>query len=299
MFGVKFWGVRGSIPVPGVETSKYGGNTATIQILTDIPDYQIIVDLGTGVRGLGNALLKDSSVKKPIKSHIFLSHTHWDHIMGLPFFAPIYMSATEMDIYGPVSFGNSLEQIVGGQMNYEHFPVNFSQLECITRYHELKEGSLDLPGGVKVSFIYVNHPILCLGYRFEYQGKAICTCFDHEPYRNLFADDPENCEEGEITAQMSNERIKNFFKNADILIHDAQYTEKEFPKFYGWGHSTFKYAIEQSLGCGVKQLLFFHHDPGRSDEKLDALKRMCDKYINNNNGKLHAMPAYEGLEIFL
>ncbi|MBR2181745.1 MAG: hypothetical protein IJ949_07625 [Oscillospiraceae bacterium] len=98
---------------------------------------------------------------------------------------------------------------------------------------------------------------------------------------------------------MSNERIKNFFRNSDVLIHDSQYTEKEFPKFHGWGHSTFKYAIEQSLESGIKQLVFFHHDPNRSDEKLDALKRMCDRYINNKNGKLKAMPAYEGMEIFL
>ncbi len=297
MFGVKFWGVRGSIPCPGTNTAKYGGNTACIEILTDL-DYNIIIDLGTGVRGYGASIFGREN-KKNFRFHVFLTHTHWDHITGFPFFGPIYVPTTEMDIYGPVSFDKSLEDIVGAQMTYENFPVNFSQLECKVNYHELKEGELELPGGFKVSFIYINHPILCLGYRFEYKGKVISTCYDHEPYRNLFEDDPENFEEGAEVAELSNGRIREFFRGSDILIHDAQYTTKEYPKFYGWGHSTFKYALDQAIGNDVKNLVFFHHDPDRTDDKLNALQFLCDETINNAGSGLKAFPASEGMEIIL
>lgn len=297
MFGVRLWGVRGSIPSPGPHTVKYGGNTSCIQIITDL-DYEIMVDFGTGARALGNHYFSNPNIKKPLKIHSFLSHTHWDHIYGFPFFGPIYAPTSEIDIYGPVSLDGSLAEIVGGQLNYEHFPVNFTQLQSKITYHELKEGSLELDGGVKVSYIYLNHPVLCLGYRFEYQGKSICTCYDHEPYTNVFANDPDNFQEGLEASEESNKRVVDFFHNADILIHDSQYTTREYPKFAGWGHSTYKYSIDQAAKAGVKTLLLTHHDPERSDEKLDILKKLCDRNYNSKNG-LKVYPAYEGLEILL
>ncbi len=294
MFKVKFWGVRGSIACPGPKTAKYGGNTSSIEIITD-QDYRIVIDFGTGCRALGANLFSSPDVKKPLRIYAFLSHTHWDHIMGFPFFGPIHAPSSVIDIYGPVPLSKSLEEIVGGQLTYEYFPVNFTQLQSTINYHELKEGSMELPGGLKVSYQYLNHPILCLGYRFEYQGKVISTCYDHEPFLNLFADDPDNCVEGQQTADESNKRISDFFAGSDILVHDAQYTSKEYKNFTGWGHSTYKYAITQAMHSGVKKLVLFHHDPDRTDAKLDVITKKCGEKFNTADFKV--MPAYEGLEL--
>lgn len=297
MFGVRFWGVRGSIPSPGPLTAKYGGNTSCIQIITDL-DYQVMIDFGTGARSLGAHYFTNPDIKKPLRIHSFLTHTHWDHIYGFPFFGPIYAPNSVIDIYGPVSLDGNLETIVGGQLNYEHFPVNFSQLQSKITYHELKEGTIELEGGVRVSYIYLNHPVLCLGYKIEYKGKSISTCYDHEQYINLFANDPDNFQEGQDVAYFSNKRIVDFYKNSDVLVHDAQYTTKEYPKFTGWGHSTYGYAIDQALKAGVKHLVLTHHDPERSDKKLDTLLKMCNKNYNSK-GIFHVEPAYEGLEILI
>lgn len=296
MFKIKFWGVRGSIACPGPKTAKYGGNTASLQIKTD-QDYEIIIDLGTGVRELSSALLSDPAVKKPLNIEAFLTHTHWDHIMGFPFFTPIHIPSSKINIYGPVSLEENLEKIVGGQLSYKHFPVRFDELRSSITYHHLKEGSMELAGGVKVSYKYLNHPILCLGYKFEYQGKVIATCYDHEPFANLFANDPENCEEGAFVAEEQNRMIRDFYRDVDVLVHDAQYTKKEYQRCIGWGHSTYNYAIDQALKSGVKKLVLFHHDPSRTDSQLDSLAKMCREKMNDY--PIEVIPAYEGLEISL
>lgn len=261
---IKFWGVRGSLACPGPRTIKYGGNTACIHIDVD-QDYQLIIDCGTGIRELGNSLLANPDVPKPIKAHIFLTHTHWDHIMGLPFFKPIYIPGTELHIYGPkLAAGDNLQEIVGGQMSYEHFPVNHEDLEADIYYHELTPGMTELPGGVKISYIYINHPVETFGYKIEYQNNIVATCYDHEPYANI----PEK----NISAVKENRRLINFYKNADILIHDAQYTTEEYEKnFRGWGHSTFETALSNAVKAKVKSLYFFHHDTERTDEQLDRI----------------------------
>jgi ribonuclease BN (tRNA processing enzyme) len=267
-----------------------------LQIKTD-NDYGIVLDLGTGARVLSGALLGDPKLAKPLKLHVFLSHTHWDHIMGFPFFVPIHIPGCEIDIYGPVSIEENLETIVGGQLSYKHFPVRFDELRSNIRYHHLKEGSKELPGGLKIRFKYLNHPILCLGYRFEYQGKVIATCFDHEPFQNLFANDPDNFEEGEMVAEDQNKQIRDFYKDVDLLIHDAQYNGPEYKKYTGWGHSTYKYAITQALKCGAKKLIFTHHDPSRTDDQLDIIKKLAEKKLKDKN--IIIEPAYEGMELML
>lgn len=297
MFKVKFWGVRGSIPCPGPNTSKYGGNTACLQIKTDL-DYQIIIDAGTGIRPLAADLLKDPEVKKPLKIFLFLTHTHWDHIMGFPFFTPIYIPDSEITIFGPVTFEDEpLEKVVGGQLTYRYFPLRKEELKSKINYQNLKEGNMRLPGDMVVSYKYLNHPILCLGYRFEYKNKKFCTCYDHEPFQNLFKGDILNEEEGELAASDNNNRITAFFNNADLLVHDAQYTSIEYKKFTGWGHSTYKYAISQAIKGNVKRLALFHHDPERTDSQLDDVKSTFNEKYNSD--KINIFPAYEKLEIEL
>jgi len=276
---IRFWGVRGSIPCPGPLTMKYGGNTPCIEIyFTDIK-RRIIVDAGSGIRELGNHLVATELPIGPIQTELFLTHTHWDHIMGFPFFTPIYVPSTKLRVYGPVTYEeDTLDKIVGGQLSYRYFPVREAELAAKIEYVQLKEGRFELGDGIVLITKYLNHPILCLGYRFEYQGKSICTAYDTEPFRNLFCTDPEDpafdpamSQDGDLVAREQNELVEDFFKNADLLIHDTQYTEDEYTSTkLGWGHTPIEHAIAAAQRAGVKQLALFHHDPMRTDDQLDS-----------------------------
>ena len=188
---VHFWGVRGSIPSPGPTTQKYGGNTACIELRVGPDNRLVIIDAGSGIRSLGNSLMATDLPQGSIKADIFLSHTHWDHIMGYPFFTPIYIPGTRLKVHGPVSFEeDALEEVVGGQMKYRYFPINLGELASDIEYIRVKEDpNIDLGNGLRLATKLLNHPITALGYRFEYDGKAVCTCYDTEPFRNLFITD--------------------------------------------------------------------------------------------------------------
>ncbi len=305
MIKVRFWGVRGSLPCPGPTTVKYGGNTACIELRFD--DRLVIIDAGTGIRPLANYLLANDLPKGPINTTLFLTHTHWDHIMGFPFFVPIFIPGTKLKVYGPVSFEDEgLDEIVGGQLTYRYFPVKHSELGAEIEYTNLKEKTLDMEDGLTVQTKYLNHPILCLGYRFEYKGKVFCTVYDTEPFRNVFPTDPEDpdydqvaAEEGEKAAREENEKIQKFIEGADLVVYDSQYTWKEYnPSKFGWGHSYFEYVINSTHKAKVKKVLFFHHDPMRTDDQLEELVR---KYRRRVKGKtnLEMDIAREGMEIFL
>ncbi|MDH3359833.1 MAG: MBL fold metallo-hydrolase [Desulfobulbaceae bacterium] len=303
---IKFWGVRGSIPCPGPLTAQYGGNTISIEVRFEDPDRLVIIDAGSGIRELGNFMMGNDLPKGPIETDLFISHTHWDHIMGFPFFTPIYLPTTKLNIHGPVSFEqDTLEEIVGGQMTYRYFPVRGAELAGTINYFDLKEGVSDLGGGVTLTTKYLNHPILCLGYRFECKGKVFCTAYDHEMYQNLFVTDPDDpsydeamAEEGELVAQEQNALVENFFAGADLLIHDTQYTENEYHDGkHGWGHSSIEQAIAAANRAGVKRLALFHHDPMRSDAQIDELTEIyCQP---GKFGDTEVFFAREGMEIKL
>lgn len=303
MFSVRIWGDRGSIPCPGPATVKFGGNTSCLEIRAD--DRLVIVDLGTGVKPLGDWLMANDFKKGPINADVFITHTHWDHIMGFPMFTPIFIPGTKLRIRGPVSYEDeTLESIIGAQLSYRYWPVRQSELAADITYDQLKETQIDLGGGLTVRTKYLNHPILCLGYRFEYQGKSIITAYDNEPFRNVFPTDPTDpaysedaAREGELAAREENEKILRFFKDADVLIHDTQYTKKEYEAGkLGWGHSSYEHAINAGHKAGVKKLVLFHHDPNRTDQQLEELEV---GYQNRIRGKtdMQIMMAREGLVI--
>ena len=302
MFYVHFWGVRGSIPCPGPSTVEFGGNTTCLELHAD--DRLIIVDLGTGVKPLGDKLMATDFKQGPMEMDIFISHTHWDHIMGFPMFTPIFIPGTKLRIRGPVSYNDdSLASIIGDQLSYRYWPVRQSELAAKIEYEELKETTVNMGKGLKMTTKYLNHPLLCLGYRFEYQGKSIVTAFDHEPYRNLFPTDPEDpsyneeaAHDGEAAAKEENMRILHFMSGADILIHDTQFTTEEYQKHLGWGHSSYDIAIEAALMADVKKLVFFHHDPNATDELLRTMEK---RYQNEVKGKsnLEIIMAREGLKL--
>ena len=305
---VRFWGVRGSVPCPGPKTVKYGGNTSCLELRFGEEERLVVIDAGTGIRELAGHIMKSDLPRGPIKTELFLTHTHWDHIMGFPFFIPLFIPNTELKVFGPVSFEDDpLSKIFGDMLRYRYWPVRLEELAAQIEYSDLKEGTMDLGGGLWVTTKYLNHPVLVLGYRFEYRGKVFCTAYDTEPFRNLFdvgPDDPsydeEAVREGALAAEEENEKVVAFFKGADILIHDSQYTHKEYinpksPKL-GWGHSSFEHAVNVAHRAGVKKLLLFHHDPDRSDAELDLLESRIHKSISGKSN-VTVMMAREGLTV--
>lgn len=317
---VKFWGVRGSIPTPGPMTVRAGGNTANLEIQPG-GGQLFIIDAGTGIRELGLDMMRRGNIGK-VDAKIFLSHTHWDHIHGFPFFVPAFIPGNKFTFYGPVNFNERLEDIVSGQMKYSYFPVKLDHMAATINFVELKEAIFNVEG-VKITARYLNHPILTLGYRFEYNGKVVVTEFDTEPYSNVFkqgeasgvddflfgdsggaAEDSDeeakkDTSEADPIVEEMNSRIKRFAKDADLLIFDAQYTKEEYPTKVGWGHSTIDDAINLQIESNVKRLAFFHHDPTRSDDALDEIERYAQKELHRRGGRKdqHIFAAREGMEI--
>ena len=301
----RLWGVRGSIPVPGANTVRYGGNTACVELRYGPDNKLIIVDAGSGIKPLGDKLVREDLPHGPIRAKLFLSHTHWDHIIGFPFFVPIFIPGTELEIHSPVNYEErSVEEIIGIQLSYQYFPVRQSELSASITYHSLKEQVLDLGDGMRITTKFLNHPVSTLGYRFDYDGASIVTLFDHEPFRNVFPADPEHpdydaaaAEEGQKVADDENARIREFYAGADAVIHDSHYTQAEYDaKFVGWGHSSFEWAIKEAHKARVRSLYFFHHDPLRTDDQLDDLLRTYRRKVDGKT-PMSISVAREGDEI--
>lgn len=303
---IKFWGVRGSIPCPGPSTMRYGGNTACIEVCLDGLDRRLIIDAGSGIRELGDAMMRGYTDQKQLRAEIFLSHTHWDHIMGFPFFTPVYISESQLKIYGPVTYEEAtIKDVLSDQWTYRHFPVRHDELSSNIEYIDLKEGEYDLGQGLRLTTKYLNHPLLCLGYRFEYSGRTLCTAFDTEPFANLFAIDPKNpsydaamAAEGERAAAEENGRIEAFVSGADLLIYDAQYTRTEYnASRKGWGHTPIEDAIATATRADVRRLALFHHDIQRTDDDIDRLASVFAQ--NGNDNRMEVFFAREGMTIEL
>lgn len=257
---VRFWGTRGSIATPGPTTLRYGGNTSCVEIRSDA-GAQILIDCGTGAAALGQALMREGRGKT---GHILISHTHWDHIQGLPFFAPLFVAGNEWHIYGPRGLGQSLREVLAGQMEYAYFPVALNAFAATIHYHEVVEGGFAIDD-VRVATQYLNHPALTVGYRLEADGASVVYASDHEPHSadagHGYAPAPEG---GDATHV-------EFLRDADLLIHDAQYTAAEYPSKLGWGHSTIEYVVDMAVAANVQQVALYHHDPARNDEAVDQL----------------------------
>jgi phosphoribosyl 1,2-cyclic phosphodiesterase len=261
---VRFWGTRGSVPSPGPDTVRYGGNTSCVEVRTD-GGTLLVLDCGTGARGLGLALAEEAArTGEPPAGAILIGHTHWDHIHGLPFFAPLFVPGSRWEVFGPHGIVRTLDRVLAGQMEYQYFPVGLDEVAAEIRYHDLVEGVFEV-GDATIRTQYLNHPALTLGYRIEADGAAVVYASDHEPYdRDLAAG-------GRAQTGGADARHADFLAGADVVVHDTQYDAEEYKAKVGWGHSTMEYAVDLAAAAGARRLVLFHHDPQRSDDALDAL----------------------------
>ena len=284
---VRFWGTRGSIAAPGPATMRYGGNTSCVEVrLAD--GTLIIFDAGTGIRALGQALLAQGG---PVRAYLFLSHAHWDHIQGIPFFSPAYVAGTKLTILGPEHGRLTLEKIVTGQMRSPYFPIPMHAMSAKIEFVQLGEGSVvDLPNGATVEAAVVNHPGCTLGYRLTANGTVLAYTTDNEPF-------------GAVAA--SRHLVKpahhvQLVRDAELLIQDAQYTPEEYdPHRVGWGHSTYLDALQIAQQAHVKRLVLFHHDPSHSDAKVDAIVVQCQAEIAQRGLAIECVGAAEGAVLAL
>jgi phosphoribosyl 1,2-cyclic phosphodiesterase len=304
---IKFWGVRGSLPTPGPETARYGGNTTCIQVIRDEGPL-IVIDAGTGVRSFGDHLMKTQS--PPFDIRMLVTHTHWDHIHGFPFFTPIYTPGSNVEVYGvgPLREGKGFEQVMRDQMTYSYFPVENTMLDNVVKYHDYHnmfedgvEKAFELCPGVKVRIKLTNHPVYCAACRIEADGKSFVFSGDHEPW---FAKEGDSEDDIELYRLM-NERFVEFIRGADLVAMDTTYTKDEYegtdgPSKQGWGHSFFEFNIELARKAELKRLAFTHHDPTRTDDALDRL--MEQKYMpmaREEAPDTEFFAAREGMEVEL
>ncbi len=271
---VRFWGVRGSLASPGSGTLKTGGNTSCVEV--DCGDETVIFDLGTGLRPLGLSLMK----RAPVRASIFVSHYHWDHIAGLPFFAPAYDPKSELIIHGATRRGRDVRQILSGQMIDPYFPVDLGVLNARLRFVPLQDGGISHMGRAVVRAAELNHPGGALGFRLEHDGRSMVYATDFEH------------------GTSADERLVELAAGADLLVFDAQYTPAEYdgngvPSRKGWGHSTYEIGADIAHRAGVKRLALYHHAPERDDRGIQKLATLAKKLHKG------AFAAREGMELEL
>ena len=287
---VRFWGTRGSIATPGPETAGYGGNTSCVEVRAG--DEVLIFDAGTGIRPLGLALMEEFGTR-PFTVHLFISHAHWDHIQGFPFFTPAYAVTVKLNVYGASGQRRSLEKLLRGLMDTDYFPVALGDLAASLSTTEFRGDDFHI-GDVTVSGCYLNHPGMALGYRVRHEGKSVVYATDHEPYRNTLADLGGRGEAGRrYGAELDTELIR-FVEGADLYIGEAQYTDEEYKAKIGWGHSPLSATVSVALAARVRSLALFHHDPMHTDTVVAAMVAHARDLIAERGATLHCFAAREG-----
>jgi phosphoribosyl 1,2-cyclic phosphodiesterase len=277
---LRFWGTRGSIPSPGPATAGYGGNTPCLEIET--ATRRFILDAGSGIRPLGMHLVEQGV---PLDAVIFLTHFHWDHIQGFPFFGPMYRPDARLNVVGPVQQDLDVRSLFAGQMGPIYFPVPFEAVSAQMSFEHLNEGTWT-SDEVSVGAMRVRHPSFAVGYRFTIGGRSLCYVPDNELVGGTYD-----------VGRGWRERLVRFCAGTDLLVHDAMFTDEEYPSRAGWGHSTFHQTLDLAAEAGVKRLLFFHHAPERTDVALaEIVDRMRDEAASR--GLAMSMDAAaEGTEI--
>jgi phosphoribosyl 1,2-cyclic phosphodiesterase len=279
---IKFWGTRGSIPVPGKDTTIYGGNTTCLEITLE-SGKTVIIDAGTGIRRLGDKLIKEN---KSEDLHLLITHIHWDHVFGFPFFNPIYYPSTKIYVDGSHNCLKGLKYTFDNKIGDGFFPITFNDLRAkITYLEKLINGPLDIDGTV-IDSIPLHHPQGGMGFRFREGDKTLVFITDNELT-------------GKNWEGRSPKEYSEFCQGADILIHDSQYTPEEIDKRVGWGHSDYKSTLELAYDAGVKKLILFHHDPPRTDVEVKEIEILCEDLARKKNSDMVIEAAKENSEFEL
>jgi phosphoribosyl 1,2-cyclic phosphodiesterase len=284
---LRFWGTRGSIPSPGPTTVRYGGNTPCVEVRT-ADGWLIILDAGTGIRDLGRSLLERAN-GAAVSGDIFLTHAHWDHIQGIPFFAPLFRKGNHFTFWGMQTLETSIDRVVRDQMSPTVFPVTFEELDARIDFQSLTDEATS-GNGYLVSAMPVRHPGGALGYRFtngNADGRALVYVSDNELNPAARYDDLPGWRE----------RFVEFARGAAVLVHDTMYTSAEYESFVGWGHSTYADAVELALEAGVEQLVLFHHRPERTDDEVDRCLEACRQLVQSRGARLEIVAAAEGMTL--
>jgi len=289
----RFWGVRGSIPTPGPSTVQIGGNTTCLEVRAG---GQIIVfDAGTGMRLLGKRLSEEFH-GQPIHVTVFLTHTHWDHIHGLPFFSPVYSPHNRIRILGFEGARNSLQNVLSSQMERPFFPINLIELPAAVEIEELKEMSIPM-GEVQVTACFANHPGITVGYKLTAHDGSLAFFPDNEPYLS-YRRVPRPASEAESSrlafAQAEESRLVEFLHGTEALVMDTQYDAEEYTSHIGWGHGCLDDVVELAMKCGIKHLFMFHHDPEHDDARLLGMLDYARKIVTDRQGTLQVDLAREG-----
>ena len=279
------WGTRGSTPTPGARFLRHGGNTSCMSVV--LGDEQIIFDAGSGIRELGFEVLNT----KRRKLSLFITHTHWDHIQGFPFFAPAYVPGFEITIYGAEGFGKNLKSVFRGQLDREYFPVQMEDMQSYLEFKHLGENPMPL-GSARISWEFAQHPGATVGYKIEIEGKKIAWVPDNE-FLQGYTGPP-----GDVTRDhplvVSYGRMIDFLSDADIVIHEAQYTCEEYPKKIRWGHCSISNACVLMKLAGVRNWIVTHHDPMHDDAFLDAKLQLTRQILEGLGHEMQVSHGYDG-----
>ena len=296
---LKFWGVRGSIPTPGPGTVLYGGNTSCVEVRAD--GEIIILDAGSGIRPLGLALAQEFN-DQPITLTLLITHTHWDHIQGFPFFIPAYSPHNKVRIFGYEGARKGLHSTLTSQMESPYFPVSMRHMPGTIAVTELSEREFYV-GKVKVATAFVNHPGVCVGYRLFTSAGSIAYLPDNEPFQRLRSQSGGQPTSDYVAAlkyaSEQDQKIIEFIRDADVLIIDSQYEDVEYQSHVGWGHGCVDDVVALALFARVKQLFLFHHDPDHDDAQISRMLDWARQLVALHGDTLAVEAAREGLEYVL
>jgi phosphoribosyl 1,2-cyclic phosphodiesterase len=292
---IRFWGVRGSIPSPGKETSVYGGNTSCVEVR--VGDQIIILDAGSGIRRLGQALIKEVT-ETGLTVTMLITHTHWDHIQGFPFFVPAYHPRVNVRILGYEGAVHGLRAALFEQMQTAFFPVGLERIANHLNFEEMDEMQFDLGGAVKVRTIYANHPGICLGYRLSTPNGDIVYLPDHEAYERCERErqkaERDNSGPGLEYAHREDEKVIEFLRDAEVVIADSQYDAVEYAARRGWGHTCADDTALLAARAGAKRIYLFHHDPDHDDAKIESMVAHARHAVAETGSTIQVNAAREG-----